>query len=523
VDPRAANYSQAYQGALSEMSSQMASAGLSPETMASYNATPIATYRRINAATIRLDAAKASEFKAALEAQGVKVYPNRRRIVIPQPIIPESADPSVRGAVTMAENLRITKADAVQALALKRWGKPEMNPWRRLKAALGFEVAPQPLIGVIDSGADTTHPLLRRVKEVKNATSGANEDDIGHGSWVTSMVLNYAPWLKNLTHYKTFLNGSATTDDILKALTMSANDGNLVISNSWGDDEGDPEGPDSLLVKKLASEGHIMVFAAGNAGPGKNTVGAPAIVQYKDPATGAIRVVAVAATDRNKKVAYFSSRGPGSPKTKGSGAYAHRPDLSALGYNTEGAWPAALGDADRTDPELGPVKAISGTSMSTPSVAGAIALLLLMFGVTEKGAKLDAVVNAVMSTLEKTGQGVDDEGQGFLNVTAAYELLFKRFNPGRTPFTAVSAYRALTAQVESDEAAIPGFRRAAAAQPAGVREEMLEHLENVIEPEAAAHRAALRAFLAEHPNAEYDSAGPLGRLWLRLTGRGPKA
>ncbi len=81
------------------------------------------------------------------------------------------------------------------------------------------------------------------------------------------MVLNYAPWSKNVTHYKTFLNGGATLDDILKSLTAAANDGNLVISNSWGSDDGDPESPDSLLVKKLASEGRIMVFAAGNAGP----------------------------------------------------------------------------------------------------------------------------------------------------------------------------------------------------------------------------------------------------------------
>ncbi len=37
-----------------------------------------------------------------------------------------------------------------------------------------------------------------------------------------------------------------------------------------------------------------------------------------------------------------------------------------------------------------------------------------------------------MTTVEKTGQnGVDDEGDGFMNVTAAYESLYKQFNPGR--------------------------------------------------------------------------------------------
>ncbi|MFI5346983.1 MAG: S8 family serine peptidase [Elusimicrobiota bacterium] len=517
VDSLAANYVQSYEGVQRSLLAQMDAVGLSADALAAYNATPIASYRRINAATIRLDAAKASEFEAALRAQGHKVFPNRR-IVIPAPIVtPEGADPEARNAVSMSENLAITKADAVQALALKRWGKPEMNPWQRFKAALGLETAPQPNIGVVDSGADTTHPLLRRVKDVKNATSGENIDDIGHGSWVTSMVLNFAPWLKNVTHYKTFLNGGATTDDILKALTMAANDGNLVISNSWGDDEGDPEGPDALLVKKLASEGHIMVFAAGNAGPGKNTVGSPAIVQYKDPATGAIRVIAVAATDRTKKVAYFSSRGPASPKTKGKDGVPHRPDLSAIGYNTEGAWPAKLGDADRTDPELGPLKAISGTSMSTPSVAGALALLLIMFGVTEKGAKLDAVVNALTATLEKTGKnGVDDEGDGFINVTAAYELIYKQFNPGGVPPTAVARYRGLL----SDEKFYADYldpaseaNRIAGQPDAKIVDSMLGDWKSV-----GAKKAALET---EYPGIAHEAAGPLARAWARLTGRAP--
>jgi Zn-dependent protease len=608
ADSRAGNYVQVYEGIQRSLLSELNAVGLSPETMAAYDATPVASYRRINAATIRVDSAKAASFEAALIAAGHKVYPNdRRKIVIPVPVAPEGADPTARSPIDMAENLRITKADTVQAILTKRFGAPDLNPWQKLKRALGAEQPAQPSIGVVDSGADVSHPLLKRVKEVKNQTSGANVDDIGHGSWVTSMVLNYAPWAKNVTHYKTFLNGGANLDDILKSLTAAANDGNLVISNSWGSDDGDPESPDSIMVKKLASEGHVMVFAAGNAGSGANTIGSPAIVQFKDPATGAIRVMAVAATDRNRKVAPFSSRGPGSPKTAGKDGFAHRPDLSALGANTEGAWPAALGDADRTDPELGPIKAISGTSMATPSVAGAIALLLIAFGVTAKGAKLDAIVNAVMGTLEKTGaNGADAEGDGFINIEAAYELLYKQFNPGGVPPTAVARYQALVAGEKSTsdylnpmseanrvagypadhvvramisdmlktqaaktalEAEYPGIAHHAAGPLArawarltgrapvsaaaaeyrrlsakirdndarrkdylgglpggpGVREELLEHYYQAVAPEFDADAWAMVALLQSHPNAEYEAAGPIGRLFLRLTGRGPKS
>ncbi|MDD5301844.1 MAG: S8 family serine peptidase [Elusimicrobia bacterium] len=407
------------------MLAQLETAGLDSAALEPYKGTPLATYARINAATIRVDGASAAEFTKSMAARGFTVYPNaERKIIRPVPVSPEDMDPAARNAVTMDENLKIVKADTVQAEAEKMWGKPELGFWSGLWAKVFKTEAPQPKFGVIDSGADLSHPLLKRVKEVKNMTSGANVDDIGHGSWVTSTVLHMAPWSRNTTHYKTFLNGSATLDDILKSLTQAGNDGNLVISNSWGDDEGDPKGPDAQLVLKLAQEGHIMVFAAGNAGKGPNTIGAPAIVTYKDPTTGAIRVMSVAAAGRDKKIAYFSSRGPGSPKTAKDPSYKdHRPDLTAVGYNIEGAWPAALGDADRTDGEKGPVKAISGTSMSTPGVAGALMLLAMMFGVTETGAKLDAIVNAVMSTLEKTGQGADAEGEGFMNVEAAYQKL----------------------------------------------------------------------------------------------------
>ncbi|MDX6770957.1 MAG: S8 family serine peptidase, partial [Elusimicrobiota bacterium] len=425
VDLNLPNGVDSYAQAQQAMTSQIESAGaLGPGALATMGATPIATYRRINAATVRLDAVRAGEFERAMRERGHSVFPNaRREIVRPVNPEPEKMDPASRGAVTMEENLAITKADKVHAVARALWGAPDMGGVRGFLRRLTGSSPVQPKTAVIDSGVDLQHPLLKRVREAKNATSGENVDDIGHGTWVHSMGLNYAPWSKASTHYKTFVNGGATLDDILKALTMAGNDGNLVMSNSWGSNDGDPNSPDSQLVRKLAEEGHIMVFAAGNSGSRPNTIGSPAIVYHKDAATGAIRVISVAATGRDKKVAYFSSRGPGSYKTKNQPDYPRRPDLSAVGYNTEAAWPAHLRDADRTDPAQGPLKAISGTSMSTPSVYGAILLLLMLFGVTTKGPQADAVVNAVMSTLEKTGQGPNNEGDGFMNVEAAYAKL----------------------------------------------------------------------------------------------------
>jgi Zn-dependent protease len=590
VDLNQPNGVDMYAQAQQAMTSQIESAGaLGPGGLAQLGATPIATYRRINAATVRLDAVRAGEFERAMRERGHSVHPNsRREIVRPVSPEPEKMDPSARGAVTIEENLKITGADRVHALAKAQWGEPGSGGLRAWLRRLTGAAPPQPKTAVIDSGVALSHPLLRNVREAKNATSGENVDDIGHGTWVHSMVLAYAPWAKNTTHYKTFVNGGATLDDILKALTMAANDGNITMSNSWGSDDGDPNSPDSQLVRKLAEEGHIMVFAAGNAGSRANTIGSPAIVYHRDAATGAIRVVSVAATGRDKKVAYFSSRGPGSYKTKGDANYPKRPDLSAIGYNTEGAWHDKR-EADRVDPVAGPLKAISGTSMSTPSVDGAIHLLMMLFGVTTRGPQLDAIVNAIMQTLEKTGQSRDAEGEGFINVLAAYERLvpsraaIERWNAvsamrdsavrtnatlsleGASPaaFTATSAalaraegeLAALGAQyplLASDRKKADRMRREldtyeykrltrrydqlslqrgallkAGAEKRGrindLGDEMLQHVENEVEPELQSIRRRLRAIRAANPRVDYDSASALGRWWLRVTGRGPAA
>lgn len=446
----------AYQAAQQGMLADLEHADLGQDMLDAFGASPVATYRRINAATLRVAASRAADLKAALQAKGYQVYENAKRGIV-QPVRPDEGrsdapNPSARGALTLPETLKLSTADKVHEVARAKWGAPgaDMGLFGRLTLGLlrrlGLLDIPQPQVGVIDTGADTSHKLLRGVKEVKNVTRGENVDDNGHGTWVTSLVLYFAPWLKNVTHYKTFEGGGATLDDILKALTLAGNDGNIIISNSWGSDEGDPDGPDSRLVKKLAEEGRIMVFAAGNAGGRKNTIGSPAIVAHRDPATGAPRVLAVAATDREGQAAYFSSRGKGSPMTSRDPKYKdwpQRPDLAEQGYNTEGAWPANLGPG-RVDPELGPLNAISGTSMSTPKVAGTLALLAQLFGVTTVGERLDAVVNAVMKTLvNPRGQGKDDVGEGFNAVYAAYEELAKTLRPAAPPLLARWALRLL--------------------------------------------------------------------------------
>lgn len=424
------------------LGAELEAAGLSMASLTAYNASPVASYRRINTATVRVPVSSADAFKAEMESRGHKVYENApKSIVRPIEDMPGYVRPEgFFGGISMKDTLKLSTMDKVHEIARGLWGAPGVGfrgAVARAMLRLGGAAPVQPKVAVIDTGVDPEHRLIKPGlaghKDVQPGGDGI--DDNGHGTWVTSMVLNYAPWLKSVTHYKAFKNGGATTDDVLKALTMAANDGNIIMSNSWGDDGGDPDGPDSQLVAKLASEGRIMVFAAGNNGySGANTVGSPAIATYKDAATGAVRVIAVAATDANKKVTSFSSKGPGSAVTRTGGKwenYPVKPDLAEQGDNTEGAWPG------------GRTRSISGTSMSTPKEAGTIAMLAQIFGVTEVGEKLDRIVLAVFATLtNERNQTEAALGKGFNAAKAAYDkLLAEGFAPAAPGWVARLALR----------------------------------------------------------------------------------
>ena len=420
------------------MTAQLAGMGLTLQALGRFGAAPVATYKRINAATIQVAETRVADFKADMQARGYRVFENERRDIItpieddPSITIPESAEPRW-GKATIDETKALSTMDKVHEIARKRWGSPDGTGMRAkiLAAVLGLlgVAIPQPLIGVIDTGIEPTHKAiavgLKAAKDVR--PNGDGVDVNGHGTWTHGMVNLYAPWLKNsMTHYKAFSDQGATLDDVLKALTMSANDGNLVVSNSWGSNDGNPESPDSQMVKKIAEEGRIMVFAAGNNGySGRNTIGSPAITVHKAP-NGAPRVIAVAATDSNKKVTSFSSKGPGSRITSRGGKwenYPRRPDMAEQGNDTEGPWPS-FKNPTRVDEKYGPVRAISGTSMSTPKVAGTIAMLAQLFGVTQVGEALDRIAWAVMDSLDKsTGQEDWQVGDGFSVALAAYEKL----------------------------------------------------------------------------------------------------
>jgi subtilisin family serine protease len=232
-------------------------------------------------------------------------------------------------------------------------------------------------VGIIDTGIDAAHPELRnKTKAWRDFTPDVKDkpyDDNGHGTHVAGTIagsgvggtqIGVAPGA-DLIIAKVFTRGgSATLSGILRAMEWVANpDGNPdtndrphVVNNSWG---GGPSAdvskdPFNQAVVTWVQLGIFPSFAAGNSGPSAETVGSPGCLPS---------AFAVGATDDSDRAASFSSRGPVNIIVDGKRQRLVKPEISAPGVAVVSSMPG------------GRYAKLSGTSMATPHVTGAIALL----------------------------------------------------------------------------------------------------------------------------------------------------
>ncbi|MBC7644162.1 MAG: S8 family serine peptidase, partial [Thermoleophilia bacterium] len=243
-------------------------------------------------------------------------------------------------------------------------------------------------VGIVDTGIDYQHANLHDKYRGLNADGSYDNnynwfdavnkktvpyDDNEHGTHVTGTVLGstadgyhtgMAPDAKYIGSKILNAQGSGTLEGVMKGLQwmlaptdsagLNADPTKApdIISNSWGTNNGKLD-TFRALMKSFVAAGIEPVFAAGNAGPKAGSVGAPG--SYPE-------VISIAATDKDDKVASFSSRGP-SPM-KGDDGSDKKPDVAAPGKDIISSVPG------------GGYASFSGTSMATPGVSGVIALLL---------------------------------------------------------------------------------------------------------------------------------------------------
>ncbi len=235
--------------------------------------------------------------------------------------------------------------------------------WRAGLDGTGVKVA------VLDTGIDATHPdLADRIAATQNFTDAADADDtVGHGTHVASTIAGtgaasggryrgVAPGAK-LVIGKVCATDFCEESDILAGMEWAAAQA-PVVNMSLGDIDMPGTDPLEQAVEDLtAAHGALFVIAAGNAG-GTATVGTPGTADA---------ALSVGAVDRDDQLADFSSRGPR------AGDDAIKPDITAPGVEIVAAR-AAHDEIGGPAPVPG-YSTLSGTSMATPHVAGAAAIV----------------------------------------------------------------------------------------------------------------------------------------------------
>ena len=203
-----------------------------------------------------------------------------------------------------------------------------------------------------------------------------------------------------------------------------------VVNNSWGGTGTfDPADPVNEAMTALHDAGITVVFAAGNDGPGENTLNFhsanPAVISVAagckygvvDPTGSA----STCADGRGSVLADFSSRGiPGDP--------IYHPDVTAPGVNIvstrafTGAVPllGVTSDANACNIGIQNLKnytCMSGTSMASPAVAGVVALMEEASGGRITPDQALAILTSTARRL--TGFAQWEVGAGYVDANAA--------------------------------------------------------------------------------------------------------
>ncbi|HEX6686180.1 MAG TPA: S8 family serine peptidase [Candidatus Limnocylindrales bacterium] len=267
-------------------------------------------------------------------------------------------------------------------------------------------------VGVVDSGIDTTHPdLAGKVVASANFTNEAPEDLLGHGTHVASILAGtgagssgqfrgVASGAQLVSAKACQLPNVCPFSAILQGMEWAADQGVDVINMSLG-------GPDTVGIDPLeeavntltASHGVLFVVAAGNTNPPVPSY------SVSSPST-ADAALSVGAVDPGDGLAFFSNRGPRVGDT------AIKPEITAPGLGitaARSAFSSFPGDL-YTD--------LNGTSMASPHVAGAAAILAQRNPTWTPAQIKAALMGSSFQPANNTP--VFDQGAGRLDVARGY-------------------------------------------------------------------------------------------------------
>lgn len=261
-------------------------------------------------------------------------------------------------------------------------------------------------VAVLDTGIFLHEDLKDRVKGFADFVRRKDRpyDDNGHGTHVAAMIggsgasmegkyRGVAPGCSIISIKVLDHRGNGYASDVLSGLRWIRSHkeflGIRIVNISVGSLSKRDMTENSALVKGVNAawdDGLVVVVAAGNHGPGPMTVTTPGISR---------KVITVGCSDDHKEVEVmgnrmvdYSGRGP-------TASCICKPDIVAPGCGI-----VSCGN------EAGAYFAKSGTSMSTPLVSGAIALLLEKYpDMTNRDVKLRLRERAIDLGLPRNQQG----------------------------------------------------------------------------------------------------------------------
>jgi subtilisin family serine protease len=288
---------------------------------------------------------------------------------------------------------RRRRSRGVDPMLNRQWGLTAVKLAQAQQAAR-FAEATSVKIGVIDSGIDAGHPDLQGIfVDEQNFTPGALKDAQGHGTHVSGIIAavsNNRVGVSGVCQSKKIYSlkalGPYDGPGYYRAIRYAISQEMQVVNFSLG---GGHDPTEELLIKQAIRAGIVIVAAMGNDKLRGNPTSYPAAIEG---------VIAVGATDEVDARADFSQ----------TGDHIH---LVAPGVNilsTVPTYPSSL--ASTRNYEAWP-----GTSMATPFVTAAVALMLAK----KPSATVAQIRRALAQGVDRVdGQtGFNDEyGHGRLNV-----------------------------------------------------------------------------------------------------------
>lgn len=277
------------------------------------------------------------------------------------------------------------ESDSISILQPIPWGVNRIdadNVW-------GNTTADNAKVAIIDTGIDLDHAdIATNIKGGINTIQSwrSADDDNGHGTHVAGItaalnntigVVGVGPLIDLYAVKALDRRGSGYVSDIIEGIQWSINNDMDVINMSLGTTSNIQSFHDAVIAAKNA--GITVVSAAGNSGPGENTVIYPA--KYPES-------IAVSSTNSSDGQPSWSSRGP-------------EVDLAGPGNSIYSTY---RGGGYRT---------LSGTSMATPHVAGAAAMVLA----THPGFSPSQVQSHLQNNAELLpGLSSNQQGSGLVDV-----------------------------------------------------------------------------------------------------------